>query len=278
MIQIPRSLARTLRAVFRRSGQRGRQRPVVSLAATQEGLRIRLHAAEVAVEYHQAGSYVPEQLALPLEALADFEGRGDSLVTLEATGPAKIQARWEDGGVPKLMDYDAAELDSAFPEGPETLLDNEPGFIKALHDATETAAREEIRHGVNRVQLRASGEIVATDGSQVLIQRGFHFPWTGNVFIPRVSHFSCRELPAELPVRVGFTAHHVTLQLGPWTLHVGAETDCRFPTAETAIPDPANIATRWRLSPEDAAFLAKALPRLPGKTDDHAPITLDLDG
>src|SRR5207244_2663906 len=33
-----------------------------------------------------------------------------------------------------------------------------------------------------------------------------------------------------------------------------------------------------RLSPDDAAFLVKALPQLPGQGDDHEPVTVDLDG
>jgi hypothetical protein len=278
MIQIPRSLARTLWAIFRRSGNRGPLRPVVSFAANQAGLRIRLHEAEVAVEYQQPGSYAAENIVLSLDTLADFEGRSDSLVALEAKGADKIQARWEDGGVPKVMDYDAAGPGVAFPASPESLASNEPGFLKALQDAMETAAHQEIRRSIHRIQLRPAGDIVATDGHQVLVQSGFSLPWTGDVFIPRVTHFGCRELPADLPVRVGLSASHVVIQVGPWTFYLSVETDCSFPTAEQVIPKPASIATRWHIAPEDATFLAKALPRLPGKADEYAPITLDLDG
>lgn len=59
MIEITRTLARQLRAVFRkavpRSEGRG-PRPPLTLHAGRDGLRVRTHHPEVAVEFHQPGT------------------------------------------------------------------------------------------------------------------------------------------------------------------------------------------------------------------------------
>jgi hypothetical protein len=65
--------------------------------------------------------------------------------------------------------------------------------------------------------------------------------------------------------------------VGPWAVRLTVDKDGRFPQAERAVPPRDGVVTTCRLSPVDAAFLAKALPRLPGHGDDHEPITVDLD-
>lgn len=52
----------------------------------------------------------------------------------------------------------------------------------------------------------------------------------------------------------------------------------RFPALDHVVPDPAAVATRLRLDPEDARFLGAALDRLPGSAEEHAPATLELNG
>jgi hypothetical protein len=50
----------------------------------------------------------------------------------------------------------------------------------------------------------------------------------------------------------------------------------RFPSVENVLPAASAVVTTCRLSPQDAAFLGRALPRLPGGDDDSSPVTLDL--
>ena len=222
MIQLPRSLARQLRAVFRRSGPQSlrRCRPLVSFHAGDDGRRIRLNHVEAPAEFHEPGQWPIETLAIPLQALADFEGRSDAIVTLEQQG-SSILARWDDSGVPREMEYDAqrpADLPT-FPDVPQSTISNEPGFLKALADATQSAAQAAIRYAVNNLQLRGkSGEIVATDGLQLLVQSGFQFPWTEDVLIPASPVFGCREIPQDVSVAIGKTDTHVLLRAGPWSL------------------------------------------------------------
>lgn len=132
---------------------------------------------------------------------------------------------------------------------------------------------------MQKIQLRGgTGDIVATDGKQLLIQSGFALPWKEDVLVPAMSVFACRELPQDGPVTLGKTDKHVCVRVGPWTFFLAIDTDARFPDAKAVIPAATASSTTCRLAAEDAAFLEKTLPRLPGRDDDHAPLTLDLNG
>src|SRR4051812_20704644 len=106
MITITRRQARTLRAVFRRHvlgiTHKGLVSPLVLRTEPDVGLRIRHHQAHLAVEGLLEGTQrSAEALALPLDALADFEGRDDTPVTLEAPAAGRTVVRWSDRGIPQ---------------------------------------------------------------------------------------------------------------------------------------------------------------------------------
>src|SRR4051794_21335619 len=110
MIMITRRQASRLRAVFRRHAMgiahRGLVPPLVICVDPDIGLRIRHHLADLAVECRLPGDDRPEaSMALPLDALADFEGRDDTAVILEATAPGRTVVRWHDRGIPQARDY-----------------------------------------------------------------------------------------------------------------------------------------------------------------------------
>jgi hypothetical protein len=281
MIQIPRSLARQLRAVFRRIVSKSLPvRPVISFQAGDFGRAIRLYHTEIAAQFCEPGQWPVENLAIPVDALADFEGRSESIVTLERYG-SSIRARWDDAGVPREMEYESQDVANmpAFPAAAEKLSSNEPGFLKALADANQCAARDFIRYAINHLQLRGkTGEVIATDGRQLLVLSGFQFPWDEDLLVPASPVFSCREIPQDVPVEVGRTATHVIFKIGPWNLFLPINTEGRFPRTEEVIPSEAAAQTRWHIDPEDALFLDKALKRLPGGSEDNAPVTVDLNG
>lgn len=282
MLGIPRSLARQVRAIFRRTLPKADAHHArIVLQAGADGLRLRLHHPDVAAQYHQPDAYTPEVLLLPLEAFARFEGRSDSPVTLERTDQGTIVAQWQDGIVPQVAEYEAGDPEKVtqFPDLPEETLPNEPGFWKALSDATQSAARQGQRCALDHLQLRGrTGSVVATDGRQLLLQSGFRFPWPEDVLIPSSPVFGCPELPRDTPVAVGRTATHICMQAAAWLLFFRIDPDGRYPTAEQAIPSLTGTHTRWRLDPADAVFLAQALPRLPGSDEENAPVTVDLNG
>jgi hypothetical protein len=281
VIQFPRSLARQLRAVFRRLAPRSSALgPLVSFHAGDDGRRIRLHHADITAEFCEAGHWSIETLAIPLVALADFEGRNDAIVTLERHGSG-ILACWEDSGVPREMEYDRQHPSDvpAFPSFPDETSSTAPGFLKALADATQSAAQTAIRYAVNHLQFRGkSGEIVATDSRQLLVQSGFQFPWTEDVLIPASPVFGCREIPQDVPVAIGKIDTHVVLRSGPWSLFFPIDKEGRFPKVEDAIPAESAASARWRIHPDDAVFLDRIFKRLPGGSEDDPAVTVDLNG
>ena len=106
MITITRRQARRLRAVFRRHplgiAHKGLVPPLVFRPNPDSGLRVRHHQAPLAVEYFLTGNHGPgESIALPLDALADCEGRDDTPVVLEASAPGRTVVRWEDRDIPQ---------------------------------------------------------------------------------------------------------------------------------------------------------------------------------
>lgn len=283
MIEIPRSLVRQLWSVLRRCVPRnqGLRVPQVEFQAVPEALIVRLTQPETAVEYRQPGVHPAETLRLPLSALADFEGRGQDLVTLEAGKDDQVMARWLDDGIPQAVEYGTADCTQPldFPELPTEFVGNPPALLRALEEASKTAASEDVRFALHCLQLRGrSGEVVATDGKHLLLQGGYQFPWQDDVLISRSAVFGCKELSTDGPVEVGRLENLVALRIGPWTLYLHIDTNARFPQVEQVIPKLRDRTTTWRIAPDDAVFLARALPRLPGGDDEDKPLTVDLNG
>lgn len=284
MIAITRLRARRLRAVFRRHtlgiAHKGLVPPLVLRADPDAGLRVRHHQPALAVECLVAGAGRPEgAIALPLDALADFEGRDDSPVALEAVAPGRTVARWEDRGIPQSREYAVPDPGGLPPfPAPPTAVACPADLLDALAEAAATTDAGSTRYALGCLQLRGgTGEVVATDGRQVLIQGGFRLPWAGDPLVPATPLFASRELPRDRPVEVGRTGAHVMIRAGAFTAWLAVR-EGRFPRVEHAVPDGNAPATRLRLAPRDAEFLARALDRLPGGEAPSAPVTLDLNG
>jgi hypothetical protein len=250
----------------------------VSFTAGPKGLQIRLNRAEILGEYHEEGEYSPAEFIISFQALADFEGRNGDQITFETADAGIIQARWEDDGVPQVKSYEAEEPAKlpAYPSLPKTMTPVEPGLWKTLAEASLCVSHDNIRYAITNIQLKGSaGAIIATDGRQ-LLQMSFPLPWNEDVLVPASAVFGCKELHHEGSVCIGKSDNHVSIQAGPWTLHLPIDKDGRFPKVETVIPKQEDASSKCRLHPDDCAFLAKAIDRLPGAEDDDAPITLDL--
>jgi hypothetical protein len=281
MLQISRSLAHQLRTVFRKLVSRSTANLAkVSFTAGPKGLQIRLHRAEILGEYHQEGDYSPAEFAISLQALADFEGRNGDQVTFETADAGIIQAGWQDDGVPQVKSYEAEETAKlpAYPSLPKTMTPVESSILKVLTDASLTVSHDSSRFAITNIQVKgSSGAIIATDGHQ-LLQMAFPLPWKDDMLVPASTVFGCKELQHEGSVCIGKSDNHVSIQAGPWTLHLPIDKDGRFPKVETVIPKQDDATSQCRLHSDDCAFLAKAIARLPGADDDDAPITLDLNG
>ncbi len=286
MITITRRQARRLRAVFRRHAlgitHKGLVPPLVFRADPAAGLRVRHHQAPLAVECLLPGAdRAGEVIALPLDSLADVEGKDETSVALEAAASNRTVVRWDDRGIPQSREYPVPEASSLppFPDPPPAAFEACPaGLLDALAEAALTTDEGSTRYALGCIQVKGdTGELVATDGRQILIQGGFRFPWKGDLLVPRSPLFASRGLPRDRPVGVGRTDGHVAIRVGAWTVWLPVR-DGRFPRIEHAIPDASSVATRLRIDPEDAAFLGHALGRLPGADEANSPATLDLNG
>jgi hypothetical protein len=284
-ITLTRRQARGLRGIFRRSvlgiSHRGIIPPLV-LQAEGTGLRAHHRYAKVlAVEHALPGAFpAGETIALPLDALTDFEGRSDSPVILEAAASDLTVARWEDRGIPQSREYTIPDL--AMPELPGlpgSWVDMPGTLLDALAEAGKTGTDSSTRYALNCIQLRGDRqEIVATDGHQLLVWGGFPFPWTGDVLIRHLPIFASRELPRDQVLSIGKTETHVVFRVGPWTLFSEIQEGVRFPRIDDTIPAAQGTATRLCLDAGDAGFLGPALERLPGSGELYSPVTLDCNG
>jgi hypothetical protein len=283
MIEIPRSLARHLWTVLRRCVRKpyGSNPPAVAFIAGADGLRACVAHHEVAAEYRQPDPRPADTLRLPMDALGAFAGRYEDVVALEAAGQDKVLARWSDGGVPQLVEYETQDAASqpAFPPLPDRLVGNPPELIGALDEAVRTTAAEATRYAMQRILFRGrSGDVAATDGQQLLVHSGFNFGWDGDVLVSPVPVFGGKELGPDQPVEVGRTDEHVVLRLGAWTFWLRIDADGRFPSLDGVVPKPAEAGSYVRIAPADVTFLGATLPRLPGRDDEDQHLTVDLNG
>lgn len=281
MIQLTRSLARRLKAVFRRAitdTGRGSVHAPVLLHAGPEGLRIRIASSEVAVEYHDPFPRESDAAIVPFTCLSDWEGRTDDPVQLEATGGNEVLATWNDNSVPQMVRYDMPEVQYPFPDIPASFTENPPDLARALHDTMQTAAPESTRYALQCVQLRGSGKIVGTDGSQMLLETGFDFPWDDDLMIPRRTVLGSGELRRGSNVQVGKTDDWVCFRIGSWSFFFAINKEGRFPDVESCVRDIASAAASVQIDSHDAAFLVKSIKQLPGNEAYNSPVTVDANG
>jgi hypothetical protein len=277
LVILPRSLARRFRAVLRRCAPPRSVPPPVVLRAGVEGLSLHSVLPEVAVQLDHAGRHPQAVLAFPATVLSLFEGRRDDPVTLELKEPGQGVATWSETGAPCTKAFATVATDGLppFPEPSVKFRPLSAGFLVALTDASETAAREPSRFAVARVLLRGSaGQLVATDGRQLLMQSGFPFPWPGDALVPRLAVWNIPELTREGPVAIARTDNHVFVRAGPWTLALAIDTTGRFPPFEQAIPKERGKAGTLHFDREGVTQLLKELPGLAADKDE--PVTLEL--
>ncbi len=283
MIELPRALARDFRAVLRRALADSAPRagpPPVLCRAGPGGLSLYAGGGEVAVRFHQDGNFPAAELAFPGAVLATLEGGPAETLTLEEVRPDRGRARWEQGGTSRSAEFPTVRPASVapFPALPTELMPLPDGFLVALGEAARTTAdAATARLSLSRVQLRGrSGEVIATDGRQALVQAGFPLPWPEDLLVPRVPVFAGRLPPGATPVAIGRTESHVVVRAGPWAFALRIDAGARYPDVRGVIPRQNDRSTRLRLDPADAALLRKALPGLPGKDEHLRPVTLEL--
>ncbi|QGQ21976.1 hypothetical protein F1728_04395 [Gimesia benthica] len=280
MITISGSLMRELKTVFSRGlGITSRQTgPPVEFLVDQHGLRIRTRNQQIALEYRlPLEGLQSQQIVSPFGLLRCCQGVKSDPVQLQVENE-KICAEWQDAGIPQSIEYPVVECEE-FPELPERLASNDFRLMVTLGDACETATTDSARYALDHLQLRGSeGQVIGTDGRQLLIQDGFQFPWEGEFLVPANRLLCSRELRRGKSVEVGSTAEWVTFRSGPWTIWLKINEKARYPNVlELVHKRPETVAT-LQVPDADAEFICSALKPKPFHQGDADKVTLDLNG
>jgi hypothetical protein len=279
VIELPRTVLRRFLTASRRlvAGPRCRP-PAVLIRAGRNVLSLEAAGAEAALRLDLGGRHAEAALALPAEALHDLAGPGGT-VALNPDGPGRVLASWEDCEGPHERELTALDPDALvpFPALPARLAPAGSGLLDALAEASAVAAKEPTRFAVSRVLLRGrTGEVVATDGKQLLVRGGFDFPWPDDLLLPRLAVWDSRELPRDGPASVGRTDACAFVRSGPWTVAAVIDRAGRYPPFEGVVPRLSKSASRLDLDRDDAARLLRELPRVPGGGRDAEPVELTL--
>jgi len=162
------------------------------------------------------------------------------------------------------------------PAHPE-LLPVSAKLLAALHECGRSAARENGRFALSRVQLQGkTGRVVGTDGKIALLATGFKFPFRDDVLVPALPVFGSKPLARADDVRLGRTATHLVIAAGPWMFSLPVETKAKYPDVASVIPS--HAPTTAGIDATDAVELLKVLTALPGADDENRPVTLDASG
>ncbi len=284
MICITRRQIRSLRPLFRRTALGITSRSQVSLvvfSADERGLRAHGLSPHVAVEcVVHTESKASAQAVIPLEALADLEGRDDTVVVIEPENGRAVTVSWTDQGIPVTRSFNlrTERTSTEFPELPAQFTPCSSEIIEALAEVNEITGDDSPRYALDSIEIRgATGEVAATDGHQLLIRSGLRWPWAETLLIHRSSVFAAKGwLGSDLSV--GRTEKHIVFHSGPWTIAMAIRTNVRFPKFDEVIPATGKVTARLALDETDAQFLAHSLERLPGSECFNSPVTLDLNG
>jgi hypothetical protein len=281
LLEIPRSTLRQFRSLLRKSVLANEPRgpwPLVTCRAGRQGLTLFVQQGDVALRHHTPGSFRSENLAWPGALLPDLEA-GSGVVTLEQTAPFKGKASWQDRSGPRVLEFETADPTSLppTPTPAGNAVAMPPEFLQALDDAARTASRDARRYACNHVLLRGrDSSVIATDGRQLLIQRGFPLPWAEDRLVPALPAFGRCELPKDQPVLLGLREDWISLEVGPWLFVLRSDKDVRYPDVDAVIPSPGGGFTRLQYDDQDTRELIHALPRLPAHDDHQQPVTLEL--
>jgi hypothetical protein len=126
------------------------------------------------------------------------------------------------------------------------------------------------------LQLRGEdGQVVGTDSRQVLIWRGFQFPFSENLLIPAVPIFGGREFANETEVKIGRTAKHVIITAGSWTIWCCIDKAARFPEAASIVPKGTRLAKMY-IDEGDVETVLRALKAVPNPDGERVSIKLEF--
>jgi hypothetical protein len=290
MLTIQRQILHLFKTLARRAGVKPshqQQTPQLLLQSDTSGSRLLTASRDARLEYDWPET-LPERVSWPLawDLLEECGAKRPDSVTLAPDGNKLVQAQWSHRGIPQRQNFEI------FPEQklPGTLREAPPTptsawtvmsaeFWPALAEAVTCADDDSARYALGCLQLRGkTGDLNATDGRHVLQHGGFTFPWQDDLLVPATKILGAKELAGEETPQLAQTDDWLLLRLGPWTIGLRIEKAGRFPQIESIMPNASRLPTKLVLADADADFLRQALTALPGRVEQHHPVTLDLNG
>jgi hypothetical protein len=278
MIALPCRVARLFLALLKRTPvARPRDAPpFVSLCQNEDCLSLTAWRGDVGLRWHRPGNFDPAAVAFTADHLAAFAGTAD--VTVTTIGPGRATAVWADRGGEQTRPLPTVEADriAPLPDPVGRTATLPVSFLAAFGEAVRTAARDGGRFALTRGQLRGkAGQLVATDGKQMLVWGGFALPFNDDVLVPAVPAVATREIVGEGAIGIGRSGNHVLVTTGPWAFALAVDRSGRFPQEEGVISS--GEAAAWcAFERADVPGLVAAVAGLPGQDDPDAPVTLDL--
>lgn len=216
---------------------------------------------------------------LPAEPLVELKNMLAESIQLERCSRIQVLVRWtaQDKPGSRHVDLIKPERRHRVPDLPE-LADANREFLTALHECGRTVARDNGRFALTKIQIQGSaGRVIGTDSKCAILWTGFAFPFSEVFLVPALPVFGSKELARETDIRVGRTANHLVVAVGPWVLWLPIDSAARYPDVGRVIPR-TEEATVVGIDEQDAAALLATLPGLPGANDEWRPVTLDLNG
>jgi hypothetical protein len=280
LIPITRKLVKTLRSMFRvalgLSAQSNGTPLHVKTGA--DGLVVSAAMFGLGIRYRLDGSFPEHEFWLPFEFLKETEGNRNDAVLLDPTSDGVV-VQWVVDSVPHTRLFQVENAPDAITLPEVDFTDNTPELLVALSEAARTCDHSSTRYALSCIQLRGeSGEVVATDSHQLLVEGGFSFPWDDNVLIPGGKLFTHREFRIDEDVGIGRAEDVVVLKAGSWTAWMSIEKERRFPEIDQVIPNINGAIASVSIPKNDGDFLARAVQQLPANDEQHSPVTVDLNG
>jgi Phosphate-selective porin O and P len=264
MIELPCREAGRFRALMRRCvvGRPRGPAPPVLLHQAHDRLTLATSFPDTTLSL-RLSSEAPteEERIVPSALLEAIEGAGAGSAAVDLDESGRIRCRWTDRGAPRESAFDAVDVGSAprMPSQPPRMRPSDHFLLSALHECGRTTSSESIRFAFGKTQLRGKdGQIVATDGRQLLVWNGFRFPFSDNVLVPAVPVFGSRELGSQTSVRVGRAGEQFVVDVGPWSVGLKIDATARFPDVAALLATSAD-ASLLRFSDTDVGKILQFL-------------------
>jgi hypothetical protein len=280
LIPITQKLVKTLRSVFRVALGLSAQSNGTPLHVKTgpDGLVVSAAMFGLGIRYRLDGSFPEHEFWLPFEFLKETEGNRNDAVLLDPISDG-VNVHWVVDSVPQTRTFIIENAPDAITLPEVDFTDNAPELLVALKEAAQTCDHSSTRYALSCIQLRGeAGEVVATDGHQLLVEGGFQFPWDDNVLIPGSKLLTHREFRTGDSVKISRAEDVVVLNVGPWTAWMSIEKERRFPEIDQVIPNVNAAIATVSIPQDDGDFLARVVKQLPANDEQHSPVTVDLNG